>query len=46
MISEKLIAVFLNLSVLSTVSSAEKIANVFLTLYVLSVDILVNIVLI
>ena len=46
MISEKLIAVFLNLSVLSIVFSAEKFATVFLTLYVLSVDILVNTVLI
>lgn len=45
MISEKLIAVFLNLSVLLIVFSAEKFATVFLTLYVLSVDILVNTVL-
>ena len=46
MISEKLIVVFLNLSVLSIVFSAEKIANSFLSLYVLSANILVNTVLI
>jgi hypothetical protein len=44
-ISEKLIAVFLNLSVLSTVFSAEKFANSFLSLYVRSADILANTVL-